>query len=253
MTLKARIADGHPLLGSFVKTPHYTVVEVLAQSSLDLLVLDAEHAPFDRGDLDTCIMAARAAGMAVIVRPADGSPAALLNALDCGADGVLVPHVRTAADARAVAQVAHYGPGGRGYAGSSRAAGYGAVAMPDHRAASAARTVVIAQLEDREVLDDLEGILAVPGIDAFFIGRADLTVALGCTTMDDPPVVAALERICAAGVAAGRRLGMFTARAGDVPQWAERGVTLFLLGSDHGFLRAGAEALRDATGLPPTS
>ncbi|TRW17760.1 HpcH/HpaI aldolase family protein [Glacieibacterium frigidum] len=249
MTLKSRIAEGRPLLGTFVKTPHHAVVEVLAHSSLDLLVLDAEHAPFDRRDLDVCILAARAAGMVVVVRPADGGHSAILNALDCGADGVLVPHVRTAGEARAVAQAAQFGPGGRGYAGSPRAAAYGGVAMAEHRAASAARTVVIAQLEDLEALDDLDAILAVEGIDAFFIGRADLTVALGCASMDDAPVVAAVTRICTAAVAARRPVGMFIARPGDTAQWVEQGATLFVLGSDHGFIRAGAEALRAATGL----
>lgn len=249
MTLKESIARGQPLLGTFVKTPHHAVVEVLAQSSFDLLVLDAEHAPFDRRDLDVCILAARSAGMAVVVRPADGSHAAILNALDCGADGVLVPHVRSAAEAKAVAQAAQYTSGGRGYAGSPRAAAYGAVSMADHRAASAARTVVIAQIEDIDALDDLDAILAVEGIDAFFIGRADLTIALGCASMDDPPVVAAVTRICAAAVAAKRPVGMFVARPGDVPQWVGQGATLFVLGSDHGFIRAGAEALRAATGL----
>lgn len=249
MILKQRIASGQPLLGTFVKTPHHHVVEVLAQSSLDLLVLDAEHAPFDRRDLDMGILAAHAGGKPVIVRPADGSHAAILNALDSGAEGVLVPHVRTAEEARAVVRAAQYGPGGRGFAGSTRAAGYGGMTMPAHLAASAARTVVIAQIEDLEALDDIEPIAAVPGIDALFIGRADLTVALGSTSSDDVAVIAAVERVCAVAVAAGRPVGMFLARAGDVPQWRAKGATLFLLGSDHGFIRAGAEALRAETGI----
>ncbi len=249
MSLKQRIASGAPLLGIFVKTAHHQVFEVLAQTSLDLLVIDAEHAPFDRGDIDIAVMTARAGGMPVVVRPADASPAALLNALDCGADGVLVPHVRSAAEARAVARAAHYGPGGRGYAGTPRAAGYGTVAMAEHRARSAERTVVIAQIEDLEALDDLDAICAVEGIDALFIGRADLTVALGCASPDDAPVVAAVDAVCAAARAAGRPVGMFLPRAADVAQWQAKGASLFFLSSDHGFLRAGAEALRAETGL----
>ena len=252
MSLKTRIAAGEVLLGTFVKTPHPHVVEVLGSTSLDLLILDAEHAPFDRGDLDACILAARARGMAVVVRPADASAAAILNALDCGADGILAPHIRSAAEAGALAKAAHYGPGGRGYAGSSRAAGYGATTMAAHRGASAARTVVIAQIEDAEALDEIEAIAAVDGIDALFIGRADLTVALDCASPDDGPVVAAVERICAAAVAAGRPVGMFLARPGDAPQWQAKGATIFFLGSDHGFLRAGAEALRVAAGFSPS-
>jgi len=248
MTLKTRIAAHAPLLGTFVKTPHPQVFEVLAQSALDLLVLDAEHAPFDRAAIDVCLMAARAGGMPVIVRPADASPAAILNALDCGADGVMLPHIRSAAEAEAAVRAAHYGPGGRGYAGTPRAARYGLMSMADHRAA-ARQAVVIAQIEDLDALDDLEAIVGVAGIDAVFIGRADLTIALGCASSDDAPVVAAVDRICAVAKAAGRPVGMFLPRANDTAAWVAKGATLFFLSSDHEFLRAGAAALRAEAGL----
>ncbi len=248
MTLKARIAAGDYLLGSFLKTPSPILVEVLADAGLDLLCLDAEHAPFDRAGLDACILAARAGGLPVLVRTPTAAPEHILNALDCGADGVLVPHVKSAAEARAVAAAAHYGPGGRGYAGSSRAAGYGTLGMVAHRAASEARTVVVAQIEDLEALDEIEAIAAVPGIDAVFVGRIDLTVALAADTPDAPEVIAAVERICAAGRAAGRPVGMFVPRDSDVPHWRGHGATLFLQGSDHVFLRVGAAALRAACG-----
>jgi 2-keto-3-deoxy-L-rhamnonate aldolase RhmA len=250
---KTRLASGAPLLGTFIKTPHPHVVEVLAGTGLDCLCLDAEHAPFDRRDLDACIMAARAGGMPVLVRPASSSAHEILNALDCGADGVIVPHMRSAAEAEAVAASAHYGPGGglarRGYAGSSRAAGYGTRTIPDHLAASAAASVVIAQIEDLEALDEIDAIAAVSGIDALFIGRIDLTIALGCTSPDDPKVIAAVERILAACRGANRACGMFTQRPADVAHWQAQGASLFLLGSDHGFMREGAASLARAAGF----
>ena len=249
VTFKSRIANGEVLLGTFLKTPHPHIVEVLASSGLGCLCIDAEHAPFDRRDIDACVMAARANGFPVLVRTPSNAPEQILNALDCGADGVLVPHVRSAAEARAIAASAHYGVGGRGYAGSSRAAGYGTVSMPDHKAASAARTVVIAQIEDAEALDEIDAIAAVQGIDALFVGRIDLTVSLGCESPDDPKVIAAVERIVAACVAASRPVGMFVSRTSDVAMWREKGATLFLLGSDHGFVREGAKALRAAAGV----
>jgi 2-keto-3-deoxy-L-rhamnonate aldolase RhmA len=248
MTFKQRIAGQEPMLGTFVKTPHPHIVEVLASTGLDCLCLDAEHAPFDRRDLDLCILAARAASMPVIVRPPSSAHEQILNALDCGADGVLVPHVRSAEEAQAVAKAAHYGAGGRGYAGSSRAAGYGSIAIPDHLAKSAARSVVIAQIEDLEALDEIEAIAAVEGIDALFIGRIDLTIALGCTDPDDPKVVEALELIIAAGKNSGRPVGMFTSKPTDAAIWRDKGVSLFLLGSDHSFLKSGAASLRQQFG-----
>lgn len=247
MMLKQRLAAGDYLLGTFLKTPAPILVEVLATCGLDLLCLDAEHAPFDRAAIDACVLAARASGLPAIVRVPSSAPEHILNALDCGADGVLLPHVRSAADAAAAVAAATYRPGGRGYAGSSRAARYGLAAMAEHRAASAERTAVIAQIEDAEALDALDAIAAVAGLDALFVGRIDLTVALDAASPDAPEVIDAVRRVIAAGAAAGVPVGMFVPRNEDVPGWRAEGASLFLQGSDHGFLRAGASALRRDT------
>jgi 2-keto-3-deoxy-L-rhamnonate aldolase RhmA len=242
MTLKQRLAAGELIVGTFVKTPSPIVVEVLALSALDCLCLDAEHAPFDRIAVDSCAMAARAGGKDLLVRVPVATPEHILNALDCGATGIVAPHVRSAQEARDLVRMAHYGAGGRGYAGSSRAAGYTTSSMADHLERSAS-TIVIAQIEDPESIEDVEAIAAVEGIDALFVGRVDLTVAYGSASQDDPRVVAAVERVCAAGRAQGRPVGMFLARTSDIPLWREKGASLFLLGSDHGFMLAGAAAL----------
>jgi staphyloferrin B biosynthesis citrate synthase len=247
--LKQRIAAGEALLGTFLKTPHPHVVEVLSTANLDLLCIDAEHAPFDRRDIDQCVLAARAGAMPVLVRPASAAPEQLMNALDCGAAGVLIPHVRSVEAAVRAANLCRYGREGRGYAGSTRAACYGLKTMPEHIEQSNAGIVVVAQIEDAEAIDDIEAIARVPGIDALFIGRADLTVSLGFLDQDDAAVVAALERIVEACRKAARPCGLFLARPGDVRHWKDRGARLFLLGSDHGFLRIGAAALRDAAGF----
>jgi 2-keto-3-deoxy-L-rhamnonate aldolase RhmA len=237
-----RLRAGETLAGTWVKTPHPHVVEVLAMSPLDCLVLDAEHAPFDRAALDLCLLAARAGGKPVLVRPADAGHSQILNALDCGADGVVLPHIRSADEAAEAVRACHYRPGGRGYAGSTRAAGYGSQGMALTRARGE-NMIVIAQIEDADAVDAIDAIAAVPGIDCLFIGRADLTVSIGAETPDDPRVVAAVGRIVAAGKAAGVATGMFLPRTGDVAEWRAAGASLFLLQSDHDFLRAGAAAL----------
>lgn len=242
-SFRDRLLSGEQPIGTFVKTPSPIIAEVLSLTELDCLCFDAEHAPFDRLSIDGAVAMTRAARMPSLVRVHVASPEHILNALDCGATGVVAPHIRNAAEAVSFAKACRYGAGGRGYAGSSRAAGYTTRSMADHQAHSAAETVVIAQIEDPEAVDDIEAIAAVDGIDVLFIGRVDLTVAYGATSQDDPQVVAAMERICAAGVRHGRRVGMFLARPGDVPMWAARGASLFLLGSDHGFLLQGAANL----------
>ncbi len=246
---KDRLRSGDVLAGTWVKTPHPHVVEVLALSALDVLVLDAEHAPFDRAALDTCLLAARGGGKPVLVRPATGAEHHLLQALDSGADGVIVPHVRTAQEAAAIVSACHYGPAGvhptRGFAGSTRAAVYTTLGMARHRAA-AKSVAVIAQIEDAEALGEIDAIAATPGLDALFVGRADLTISLGADNADAPEVVSAVTRICAAGRAAGVPVGMFLARGADVPLWREQGASLFVLQSDQEFLLTGAAALASA-------
>ena len=155
----------------------------------------------------TPAFACRALGKPVVVRPPTGAAHALLQALDVGADGVVVPHVRSAADAAAVVRASHHSPGGRGYAGSTRAADYTRRAIGTHIPASAERTVVVAQIEDVEALDEVEAIAGTEGLDALFIGRADLAVSLGASTAAAAPVIAATERIAAAGQKAGKAIG----------------------------------------------
>lgn len=245
MSFRERLLAGDLLSGTWVKTPHPHVVEVLALSPLDVLVLDAEHAPFDRGNLDQCVLAARAGGKPVLVRPASSAHEQILNALDIGADGVILPHIRTAKEAADAVKACHYIRGGRGYAGSSRAAGYTTKGMAKHRA-DARIVVVIAQIEDVEGVDNIDSIAGVEGIDALFIGRADLTIAFAAETPDDPVVVEAVDRIVAAGKAAGRPTGMFLGRTGDIGVWRDKGASLFILGSDHDFLLQGAAKLASA-------
>lgn len=249
-SFSARLGVRAPLAGTFVKTPSPILCEVLGDSPLDVLCLDAEHAPFDRLALDGCVAALRAADMPSLIRTPSAAPEHLLNALDIGATGVVVPHIRSAAEARTAVAAARYGRGGegwsrRGYAGSSRAAGYGTRSIADHMAASA-RAVVVLQIEDVEALDELDAIAAVEGVDALFIGRIDLTVALGEVSPFAEPVIAACDAIAAAGDRAGVSVGMFTPDRGEIPRWRERGVNLFLMASDHAFLAAGAKELASA-------
>ncbi len=245
MTFGERLRGGELIVGTFVKTPHPHVVEVLALTDLDVLAIDAEHAPFDRAALDLAILAARAGGKPVLVRPASASPEYLMQVLDCGADGIIVPHVRSAEEARTVVRLCHYGPGGRGYAGSTRAAAYTTLGMARHRA-NARNVVVVAQIEDIEALPEVDAIAAVPGLDALFVGRADLTVSLGAESMSDPAVDDATAKVCAAGRANGLATGMFLGTVAEVPRWRAEGASLFILQSDQEFMLKGAAALTAA-------
>lgn len=245
MSLKQSLAQKTPLIGTFIKTPHFHNTEVLAHTGLDVLCLDAEHAPFDRADLDKCVLAARSQQKPVVIRVPDTESTTILNALDLGADGVVLPHILNAEHARSVVKKCFYGPDGRGYAGSTRFAGYTTKKLPDNLANNQAQTCVIAQIEDLSAVDDIDAICQVDGIDCIFIGRMDLTVALEQTNASHPDVLQAVEKVVSAANKHGKNCGMFVGDLTELAQWISMGVSLFLLGSDHGFMLSGAKQLQN--------
>ena len=248
-TFKQRLRSGEKLLGTFVKTPSSIVCEVLGLAPLDAICIDAEHAPFDRMAIDSCVHALRKAGMPSLVRIAANRPEHVLNALDCGATGIVAPHVMSAKQAEKLVKACHFGPGGRGYAGSSRAAGFMGRPISQHLQQSAEQTTVIAQVEDIEAVDAIDEIASVEGIDCLFVGRIDLTVALGVDSPQHARVIEAVEKVCDAARAADRTVGMYVADVSEAATWMERGASLFLLESDHSLLVKAAGRLREvATG-----
>nr|WP_284701477.1 aldolase/citrate lyase family protein [Rhodoplanes tepidamans] len=242
---RTRLAAGERLLGTFIKTPTGHAIEILGGLGFDFAVVDEEHAPFDRAAVDQAVTSARAAGIAALVRVATATPSNLMSVLDCGAVGVLVPHVASAAQARAVAAACRYRGGRRGFSNSPRAGDYGGLAMWAHVDRCDAITTVVAQIEDPEALDEVEAIARVEGIDALFVGRGDLSVAMGATGSEAPEVRAAAERITAAARAAGKPVMVFTGGAADAAAMRAIGATAFVVSSDQGLLRQAAARVLD--------
>ncbi|WP_342132007.1 HpcH/HpaI aldolase family protein [Hydrogenophaga sp. OTU3427] len=235
---RQRLASGQPLLGTFVKSPGAHGIEVLGEVGLDFVVIDAEHAPWDRGAVDLALLAARAHALPALVRVENS--AGILSALDSGATGVLVPHVSHPDTARAVVAACRYRPGQRGFSNSPRAGRYGGLGLAAHLDASDTATTVVAMLEDAEALDHAEALAAVEGIDAFFLGRGDLTVALGETSTEAETVRRAVALLVAAVRAAGKPLCAFVGKTSEIPALQALGVTAFILSSDQGLLRHAA-------------
>ena len=242
---RRRMLAGDTLAGTFQKTPSHDVLEVLAMSGLDFVCLDAEHAPFGRGALDACLAVARAKGFPALVRSPSAEPSALLQALDAGATGVVVPHVDSPAKAAAVAKASRFGHGGRGYAGSTRWAGFATRPMGDVLAQSRDETVVIAQIEEPEGVAAADAIAALDGVDGLFVGPADLAVCLGTTDQASTPVRDAMRTVGEACARHGKAFMTFAGSAAAAPALRELGVTMFFVASEHAFLLAGARAVAD--------
>lgn len=248
---RARLRARETVTATFQRIPAYEVVEALALSGLDAVCLDTEHAPFDRARLDACLAVANAIDFPAIVRVTSAAPAAILQALDSGADGVLVPHVKSAEEAADAVRAARFGRGGRGYAGVTRSAGLGRQSMAEVLAGGAA-PLVIAQIEDVEAVEQCEAICATPGLDAVFLGPADLSVALGQTDMTSPELDAAMRHVGVAAADNGLAYLTYVSTAEDAAARARHAVTGWFTGSDMGLMRRAAaqaaEVLRTAAG-----
>lgn len=244
LSFRNRLRSRERLLGTFVKTNAFQLIEILGTTGLDFVVIDAEHAPFDRNSLDVLMLAARASNLPALVRIPGTAPDVILNVLDIGATGLLVPHICSAEDAGHTLMATRYVGGGRGFSNSSRAGGYGKLSMTELVTAADRDTVVIGQIEDREAVECIDSIIAMSELDCLFIGRADLAVSYGVFDLNHPQVTGAVTKVCAACAAAGKAAGIFLADDRDIEDYEKLGVTFFVIGSDQSFLRTQAAALQ---------
>jgi 2-keto-3-deoxy-L-rhamnonate aldolase RhmA len=243
---RERLTAGERLLGTFLKTPTSHATEILGDVGFDFVVVDTEHAPFGRVDIDVLMLASRAAGIASLVRVQNADPAGILSVLDCGAAGVLVPHVTSAATLEGIVKACRYDGGKRGFSNSPRAGGYGRLGIRDHIETNDAAVAVLAMIEDPEAVERIDEIFAVEGLTGAFIGRGDLSASFGVASPAAPQVEQAVERIADAARRHNVRLLAHagSASAPDVAWLAERGVTGFIISSDQGLLRQAALAAR---------
>lgn len=237
---RKRFIDGEHLVGTFIKTPATHPIEVIGACGFEFVIIDEEHAPWDRCAIDTALLAARAAGTAGIVRVAEPSPAKVLAVLDDGAAGVMVPHVSSAAKAQEIAAACRYRGGKRGFSNTTRAGGFGAASIWAHVEASDAAAAFIAMIEDPEALDDLDAIIGTEGLDGVFLGRGDLTVALGASGLDAPEIIAVCEKILAAAKRAGKPVAVMVSTGEEAKRFKDMGASAFIVASDQGFMRQAA-------------
>jgi len=224
-----RLRRGDRLIGSIVTLPALEVPEVMSAAGLDWLFVDCEHAPLDTLWAQRLLQAARVPG---VLRVADSHESTLKRALDTGAAGVVVPMVNTAQQARAVVSFCKYPPLGSRGVGIVRAQGYG-LGFQDYVAHANESTAVIVQIEHISAVENIEAIVAVPGVDAAFVGPYDLSGSMGrLGEVDHIDVLAAIEGVRFACERARMPLGIYVGSAAAAKPYLEKGFTLIAVGID---------------------
>jgi 2-keto-3-deoxy-L-rhamnonate aldolase RhmA len=231
------VAAGAAATGVIVFSGSPLVVEVIAAAGVDFVILDMEHSPLGVGEAAHLIRAADASGIPAFVRVPDVDRALITRLLDLRAAGIVLPHA-TAASCRALVSAMRYAPEGeRGACQITRAAGYRRGDWEAYAARASRELMAVALIEDTATLQDIDAVAAVPGIDTYFVGPTDLSVALGVpgSTFDDPELGAALDRVTAAAKLNGKSVMTLLGRPLDVDygkRLVRRGVHMVVLGTD---------------------
>lgn len=233
MNLRTALRDPERVVvATFVLLPRVEVVESLANAGFDAVVLDLEHAPIEPADLVPLVAAGHGAGVFVLARLGDRSPAMIGRTLDTGVDGIILPHVGSAAEARTAVAAGRYPPAGeRSLNPYVRAANYDAT---DRFTADANDAVaILVMVEGREGLDALDDIVGVRGVDAVFVGPVDLSASLGRTGQPEhPEVVETVERILHTLADRGMAGAVYCPTPDAANRWLECGAQLLVVSAD---------------------
>lgn len=244
---RRKLGGRRPCLGTCVTFTDPTVTDALA-GLLDFVWIDMEHSPQTLESVQSHVLATKGTTAAPLVRVPWNDPVLIKPVLDLGAAGIIVPLVRTADDVRRAVSACRYPPQGiRGY-GPRQPAGYGQDGGPDYIRKANESIVIIVQIEHVDAVNNLDEILAVPGLTSVVIGPNDLSGSLGqMGNPRHPTVVQTMEQIIARGVQAGVPVGLATAgEPADLIRWVRKGVRWISMGADFYFLTQSVSQLTDA-------
>lgn len=207
-TLKHQLQAGETLIGCWLGLAEPYLAEISATAGFDWLLIDGEHAPNDIRSMAAQLAVLEASGASSVVRLPDDDPARIKQALDIGAQTLLIPMVESASQAERIYRATRYPPLGFRGVGSALARASKFAAIPDYLTTADDQICVLAQVESRAGLGALDAILAIDGIDGVFIGPSDLAADMGHIGRPAEPAVKhavldALKRIRAAGKIAG--------------------------------------------------
>ncbi|MBP0620742.1 HpcH/HpaI aldolase family protein [Cupriavidus consociatus] len=246
-------AAGQAVVNGWLSIPSAFAAETMAHQGWDSLTIDLQHGALDYADALALLTAISTTDTVPVVRVPWNEPGILMKVLDAGAYGVICPMVNTRADAERLVAATRYPPLGTRSFGPIRGLLYGGADYAQHANDT---VMVLAMIETRQGLENLDEILSVDGLDGVYIGPSDLSLALGCRpTFDDvdPPVAQAIEHVVARARAHGRVAGVHNGAPAAALRRIGQGFSFVTVASDARLMAAGAQQVMAEmrAGQPP--
>jgi 4-hydroxy-2-oxoheptanedioate aldolase len=239
--LRALWQEGGAALTAWLTIPSAFSAELMAHTGFDCLTIDVQHGLIDYTAALSMLQAISTTDCVPFVRVPWNEHSIIMKLLDAGAYGVICPMISSQAEAAAFAAACRYPPEGIRSFGPKRAMLYAGADYPEQ----ANRTILaIAMIETAAGLADVDAIAATPGIDALYIGPADLSLSLGRTQridQTDPVMVEALDKVLAAARRHGKVAGLHTGSAAYARQMIDKGFQLVTVQTDAAFLENEAQ------------
>jgi len=242
MSIKLKLANGEDVCGTWVSLSDPSVIEILCQSGFDFLLVDGEHTPISDDELKTVVVAAHGFDTKIIYRVRENNTAMIKIALDLGVDGIMIPMVNSKLDAQKAVNSSKYPPVGLRGIGPWRASNYYDDLL-DYTANANDRLTLILQIENAEALPHLSDILTVDGIDALYVGPADLSASLGVFPDTSAPIVQEkIQEIISNCQQAGMPVGIDIGDIDTLEEFHKKGARLFTYGMDVSYIFEGARS-----------
>lgn len=231
-TVKSHLARGGRVLSGWLSTGDALVAETLGHAGFDAVTVDLQHGASHLGNLLGLMQAISTTETIPLVRVPWNDPAVIMKVLDLGAYGVICPMIEDRADAESFVRACRYPPQGNRSFGPTRGMLYGG---SDYPVRSNETILTMAMIETRSAVENLDDILAVAGLDAVFVGPADLSQALGGPSgvdWEDGPVPAVLDRVVDRCRAHGVAAGVFTRSTRYASRMLEQGFQFVTVAND---------------------
>ena len=231
---KEKIQNGEAVLGTFIELNNPAIGQIAGMAGYDFVILDGEHGEIAVEDAADLARAAALAGTAAIFRVNANDTTLIGKVLDCGADGVEIPEIGSAAEAQKAINGAKFTPEGeRGCNRFVQAGEYGRMTSDQFFGESNAKTIVVLQVEGQDGVNNLPEILKVKGTDVVFIGPYDLSASLGVPGQTEhPKVLEQIDKILAMGKEQGVAIGLYVDSIESAIAWKKRGVQYLALQTD---------------------